>query len=103
PALYDRVLADLARVNRWTFAAAPTLSFLARATRGMNGFRLLDVGFGQGDMLRRIAVWARCRGLDAELVGVDLNPRSAAAASAATPDGFSISYRTGDYSKIPGR
>ena len=34
----------------------------------MNAFRLLDVGFGHGDMLRRIACWARSRGLAAELI-----------------------------------
>ena len=54
PSVYERVLADLSRVNAWTLAARPTLGFLERATRGMSGFRLLDVGFGHGDMLRRI-------------------------------------------------
>ncbi len=97
PGDYDAVLADLGRVNRWTFAARPTLSFLDRATAGRAGFRLLDVGFGQGDMLRRIALWARGRGLAADLVGVDLNAKSAAVAWAATPDSLAIDYRTGDY------
>src|SRR5829696_4364093 len=85
PAVYDRVLRDLARVNGWTLAARPTLGFLRRASRGMVAFRLLDVGFGHGDMLRRIARWARRRGIAVDLVGVDLNPNSEAAARAATP------------------
>src|SRR5688500_1060425 len=55
PDVYDRVLRDLAQVNRWTLAARPTIAFLDRAARGMVAFRLLDVGFGHGDMLRRIA------------------------------------------------
>ena len=102
PATYDRVLADLARVNAWTLAGRPTLSFLTRAARGMNALRLLDVGFGQGDMLRRIGRWARRRGVAVDLVGVDLNPRSEPAARAATPVGMGIDYRTGDYRDVPG-
>src|SRR5690606_29624219 len=85
---YAAVLADLAQVNRVTFAARPTLSFLARGLRGRDRFRLLDVGFGEGDMLRRIARWAARRGIAADLVGVDLNPNSAPAARAATPAGI---------------
>jgi len=98
---YDAVLRDLARVNRWTFTARPTLLFLKREARGLAAFRLLDVGFGQGDMLRRIAKWARRRNIAVDLVGVDLNPNSAAAAQAATPAGMPIEYRTGDYESQP--
>ena len=97
PAEYEAVLADLGRVNRWTLAARPTLAFLARGTAGMKSFRLIDVGFGEGGMLRAIARWARRRGIEAELVGVDLNPKSEAAARAATPPGLIIDWRTGDY------
>jgi len=97
PAIYDRVLRDLGRVNFWTLAARPTLAFLARATRGRDRFSLLDVGFGDGGMLRRIALWARRTGKAADLVGVDLNPKSEAVARAATPAGLAIDWRTGDY------
>lgn len=102
PAIYDKVLEDLARVNRWTLSARPTLAFLARATRGSAGFRLLDIGFGQGDMLRNIANWARRCGLSAELVGVDLNPKSEQAARAATRPDMNIDYSTGDYKHVEG-
>ena len=97
PDEYARVLNDLERVNVWTFAARPTLDFLARGTKGMTGFSLLDVGFGQGDMLRRIGRWAKKKGLNAELVGVDLNEKSETVARAATPADLPIDYRTGDY------
>jgi 2-polyprenyl-3-methyl-5-hydroxy-6-metoxy-1,4-benzoquinol methylase len=97
PEIYAAVLGDLGRVNRWTLAARPTLSFLRRATKGMERFRLLDVGFGEGDMLRAVARWAKRRRIAAELVGVDLNEKSAAVARAATPAGLEVDYRTGDY------
>ncbi|MET0269463.1 MAG: methyltransferase domain-containing protein, partial [Sphingomonas sp.] len=99
---YAAVLADLARVNVVTRSAGPTLGFLARAVAGRTRLRLLDVGFGQGDMLRAIARWAARRGIAADLVGVDLNPNSAPAARAATPAGMAIDYRTGDYADLDG-
>ena len=80
PEIYAAVLADLEQVNRWTFAARPTLDFLARATKGRDSFSLLDVGYGEGGMLRAIARWAEKRGKTARLVGIDLNPKSRAAA-----------------------
>lgn len=97
PAVYDKVLADLSRVNRWTFTARPTLQFLKRAVGTSKRFSLLDVGFGQGDMLRDIARWAQRRGISADLVGVDLNAKSVASARAATPPDLTIDYRAGDY------
>ena len=99
---YAAVLADLERVNRWTLATRPTLRFLERSIGDRRSIRLLDVGFGRGDMLRRIARWAERRRIAAELVGIDLNPRSAAIASAATPDAAAIDYRTGDYRDLAG-
>ena len=96
------MLRDLSRVNRWTLAARPTLGFLRRAAAGMPAFRLLDVGFGHGDMLRRIARWARRRNVAVDLIGVDLNPGSAAVARAATPTAWPIEYRTGDYRDVAG-
>lgn len=103
PAIYRAVLCDLARVNRWTLAARPTLSFLDRAVGGLRAFRLLDVGFGQGDMLRRVAAWASRRHVSADLIGVDLNPNSEMVARAATGVDARIDYRTGDYRDITGR
>jgi len=99
---YARVLRDLARVNRWTFTAHPLLAFLDQAAKGLVRFRLLDVGFGEGDLLRRVAYWARRRGVSVSLVGVDINPRSAAIARAATPRDLPIEYLTGDCLDLPG-
>ncbi|MEH3035251.1 MAG: methyltransferase domain-containing protein [Sphingomonas adhaesiva] len=101
-ATYADVVADLARVNRVTLAARPTLAFLRRLTTPGQRYRLLDVGYGDGDMLRRIARWGERRGVAFDLVGIDLNPRSEAAARAHTPPGTAIDWRTGDYAGLTG-
>jgi SAM-dependent methyltransferase len=98
-ATYQRCLADLAALNRLTLTHRPVLRWLAKATSGLApgaGFSLVDVAYGQGDLLRAIAAWAERRGLNAVLSGIDLNPRSAIAARAATPAGTRIDYLTGD-------
>ncbi len=96
-ASYARVLTDLARVNALTLARRPTLNFLSRLQRQSRPLRILDVGFGDGDMLRAIARWAARRRIAVELIGVDLNPNSAPTARAATPLALPITYHTGDY------
>jgi 2-polyprenyl-3-methyl-5-hydroxy-6-metoxy-1,4-benzoquinol methylase len=98
--VYAHVMRDLGKVNTLTMARLPTLDFLGRALGERKQFRLLDVGYGGGDMLRAIAHWAAKRGISADLVGVDLNPRSETAAKAATPTTMPIRYITGDYADI---
>lgn len=101
-AAYASVLHDLARVNRWTFTAHPLLAFLDRAAKDLVRFRLLDVGFGEGDLLRRVAAWARRRNVSVSLVGIDINPRSAEIARSVTPKDMPIDYLTGDALHLPG-
>jgi 2-polyprenyl-3-methyl-5-hydroxy-6-metoxy-1,4-benzoquinol methylase len=99
---YAAVVGDLARVNRATLAYRPTLGFLRRAAKRRTRLKLLDVGFGDGDALRRIARWAAAEGVAMELHGIDLNPRSAPAAEAHGPAALPIRYRTGDYAALAG-
>jgi 2-polyprenyl-3-methyl-5-hydroxy-6-metoxy-1,4-benzoquinol methylase len=77
------------------------VGFLRRAVGNRREFRLLDVGFGDGDMLRAIARWAQRSGISADLTGVDLNARSVAAAEA-EPSPAPIRYLTGDYADLAG-
>ncbi len=95
PATYAAVVHDLAKVNTLTMARRPTIDFL-RSLKASE-LRILDVGYGDGDMLRAIRRWANDNGVNATLVGIDLNPRSAAAAGEATTGTLDIDYRTGDY------
>jgi SAM-dependent methyltransferase len=99
PETYAAVVGDLAKVNTVTLASRPTLAFLNRIVGDdeRTHLKLLDVGFGDGDMLRRIARWAAGRRITTELVGVDLNRRSEFAARAHTPPDMPIRYVTGDY------
>lgn len=99
---YRNVVHDLAKVNRITLAYRPTLAFLERAVGSKRRFSLLDVGFGDGDMLRRISRWARTKGIEARLVGVDLNPRSEQSARSVRHSGGPVEYLTGDYADLAG-
>ena len=98
PCSYDEFRAclnDLASVNRLTFAYRPTRLWLERLLRRLGprwrsrqaSLHIVDVGSGQGDMLRYLARWAKRAGLSVRLTGVDLNPYAARAA-AAIPSGF---------------
>lgn len=102
PAVYAQVLGDLAKVNRATLARRPTLGFLNRALAGRTRATILDVGFGDGDMLRTIDRWAKRRGIATRLVGIDLNPSSAPTARAHSPPDCAIDWRTGDYAELRG-
>ena len=96
---YTRSLHDLAAVNRITMTHAPTLRWLSHAVRDLprgSEVSVLDVACGEGDLLRAIEQWARHRGLNVALEGIDLNPRSAIAAKAATVGSGRITYRTGN-------
>ena len=96
---YRACLEDLAKVNALTLTHRPILKWLDGATRNLKPHErvtVLDVGYGHGDLLRRIHEWSRRSGRPVDLMGVDLNPLSEAIARAATPDAMRIEYRTGD-------
>ena len=96
---FEACLVDLAKVNRATFAYRPTFAWLDRVVRDRRSsepLRIVDCGSGYGDMLRKIDAWARHRGIEVELTGVDLNPWSRAAASKATDPSRPIRWVTTD-------
>jgi 2-polyprenyl-3-methyl-5-hydroxy-6-metoxy-1,4-benzoquinol methylase len=105
PADYNRCLADLEQVNRYTLTHRATLQWLDQAVAGLppeTPMTILDVACGHGDLLRAIYLWARERGRPVVLQGLDLNPASAHAARAATPVQMPITYRTGNvFTDVP--
>ncbi|WP_207480863.1 methyltransferase domain-containing protein [Arenibaculum pallidiluteum] len=101
-AAFRRCLRHLSALNLTTFAYHPTLAWLdrlaeRRSAAGQHApLHIVDAGCGYGDGLRRIAAWARRRGVAVHLTGVDLNPWSARAAAEATPPGMGIRWETAD-------
>jgi len=102
-----RCLRHLAIVNRITRAHQHTLRWLERVLpephrlNPQRKFRLVDIGCGYGDMLRLIEQWAERRGIQMELVGVDINPNALRAAREATPVGSRIQWVLGDVCTSP--
>jgi SAM-dependent methyltransferase len=96
------VLQDLEKLNRWLLAYRPLLQWLesldlARVgVRSGEPVRILDVGSGYGDTLRRVERWARTRGIRVKLTGLDLNPDAKAIAAEASPASSTIEWMTGD-------
>jgi SAM-dependent methyltransferase len=91
-------LRDIARVNRWLLAYRPVLDWLdSLAFENVTGpIRILDVGCGYGDVLRRIERWAELRGVAVELTGIDLNPDAVAIAAEASGQQSAIRWRRAD-------
>jgi SAM-dependent methyltransferase len=105
-------LRDLSRVNTLTLAHRPVILWLSELvdTAGLNAYptsqnrdagyplplKIVDVGCGYGDLLRRIERWAARRGVAVELVGIDLNENAVRAAREATPAASGIEWVCGD-------
>jgi SAM-dependent methyltransferase len=98
PEVLRACLRDLARLNRLFFGYRPVLQWLGSLhLHGLHGpVRILDIGSGYGDMLRRIEKWARGKGIDVQLTGLDLNHDTAVIAAEATPAHSRIQWVTGD-------
>jgi len=77
---YDRFLDDIRKVNRYAGDNRALRRSLLQRVRneGLKEFSVLDIGAGSGELLRTVAKFAKKQGLEAELTGLELNPRSAA-------------------------
>lgn len=98
-ATFRDCLRDLERINVWSLGYRPTLAWLAGAVKRsapVSPISILDVGFGHGDMLRRLWRWAERRNVVAELAGIDINPWARRAAQQATSSRYPIRYETAD-------
>jgi SAM-dependent methyltransferase len=122
PCSYEELracLRDLAIVNRLTLAHRPTMLWLKEMlsptsrpsgawTRHPDSsstsqdrdagrsIKLVDVGCGYGDLLRKVERWAGERGVRMELIGVDVNANAVRAAREATPAASRIQWVVGD-------
>jgi SAM-dependent methyltransferase len=93
-------LRDIARTNRWTLAYRPLLHWLNEVAASLPALeeplRILDVGCGYGDGLRRVEQWASKRELAVKLTGLDLNPDATAIAAEANAASSKIQWITSD-------
>jgi SAM-dependent methyltransferase len=93
-------LRDIARTNRWTFAYRPVIQWLndfaSTSPALTERLRILDVGCGYGDGLRRIERWAERRLMAVELTGLDLNPDATFIAAEATLPSSRIRWVSAD-------
>ncbi len=103
PEEYEGSIVELQRVNKWLGdTRALRLSMLkAIAQVGLENFSVLDVGAGSGELLRVTAAWARRNQLQATLVGVELNSRSAKAIIEESSNFPEISSIRGDAFYLP--
>src|SRR5579859_2683697 len=97
-------LRDIAKLNSLTFGARPVLRWLDTVLESFGNslpehavpLRILDVGCGYGDGLRRIEQWARARRIAVELIGLDLNPDASAIAQEVSPSSSRIQWICAD-------
>jgi 2-polyprenyl-3-methyl-5-hydroxy-6-metoxy-1,4-benzoquinol methylase len=85
PEQLRKSLGYLRRINGLLRYTRSTLSHLERFSRGwkpVETIRILDVATGSADLPRAILKWAKGRGLDVRVVGIDLHAMTARAAGA---------------------
>lgn len=97
-------LRDLEKLNRWFFGYRPVLHWLDSLSlaEAREPLRILDVGCGYGDLLRRIERWATERGIHVQLTGCDLNPDAVAIAEEATPKASRVRWVAADVFSLDG-
>jgi ubiquinone/menaquinone biosynthesis C-methylase UbiE len=90
---YEGCLVELRLVNEWLGDAKALHDSLLQeiANQDLRSFSVLDVGAGSGELLRVAARWAREKDRRANLLGLELNERSAQAIKAESAEFDEIS------------
>lgn len=103
PEEYERFLQDIRLVNRFAGDNRALSRTLLRRIRRENlkRFSVLDVGAGSGELLRTVASFARRESRQAELVGLEINKRSARAILEESAGFGSIRAVRGDALRLP--
>ena len=103
PEEYEGCIVELQRVNQWLGdASALRHTLLCEIERSdIRSFSVLDVGAGSGELLRVGAQWARRNNRRAQLVGLELNARSATAIFEESRKFSEIAAVRGDALQLP--
>lgn len=91
---FARTLSELDFINRALGGHAASLAALeALVPRGLRRLKVLDVGCADGAAAVRIQDWARRRGVEAEVHGIDLSESAVALAATRLRPGLSFERR----------
>lgn len=73
----EQTLREIEVINKWLGGNHVTITGIQKlldSNHSIEKIRIADIGCGGGDMLVRIARWARKRKIETELIGIDANP-----------------------------
>jgi len=75
----EKTLYDLEKINKWLGGNTITLQGISKLAKNWPEEKILhivDVGCGNGAMLREIAEWGRTKSLSLKMTGIDANPHA---------------------------
>ncbi|MEL6626169.1 MAG: methyltransferase domain-containing protein [Bacteroidota bacterium] len=92
----SQTLRELNTINRFLGGNHLSIQGLEELTKGKENqiFTVADLGCGGGDILIKMAKWARKKGINMQFVGVDANPYITDYAQARCKDYPEISFQT---------
>ncbi len=95
-------LDELALLNRALNGYAPSIEGIRRLLpAGVRAFSLLDVGSGGGDLAKRVHSWANARGVEAQILGIDVSAPAIAHARRRYADTPQIDFERADLLELP--
>jgi len=93
--LLANTLDQLANINKWLGGNSITLSGLKKLLKNESKSRpitIIDLGCGNGDMLRKVADYGKKQGYNFKLIGIDANEYTVNYANKLSQDYKEISY-----------
>ncbi len=72
----EKTLRDIAKLNQWLGGNRITVKGVQEILTPLSKtvlYRIVDIGCGNGDMLRTLALWGRHNGYTFQLIGIDAN------------------------------
>jgi SAM-dependent methyltransferase len=96
--IIEQTLRELEIINKWLGGNYVTINAIDKliGTNRDKTWRIIDLGCGGGEMLKLIALWARKRSIQVELIGIDANQHVVNYAKNNTSEFSEISFITGN-------
>tara|TARA_R110002020_G_scaffold252485_6_gene466391 strand:+ start:2223 stop:2924 length:702 start_codon:yes stop_codon:yes gene_type:complete len=100
--LLKRALEDVSLVNKWLGGHKVTIEGLEYFFKNykQTSYTLVDLGCGDGEMLRNIAEYGRDKGIKLQLIGLDLNEKSIELAKGKSTNFPEITFAVQDILKL---